>query len=56
MSLFAPKLPAEEWAAEREKIAARKPHLSLVGKDKRPSSDMYRWVDVALLVPVGEEQ
>lgn len=43
--------PAEEWAAEREKIAARKPHLALVGKDRRPSADMYAWRDPAALFP-----
>lgn len=54
-SLFYPRLPAEEWAAEREKIAARKPHLSLVAPDPRPDPDMYRWVSVSDVIPVREE-
>lgn len=40
-SLFAPLLPAEIERRERERIAARKPHLSLVGKDPRPEPDMF---------------
>lgn len=46
-SLFSPRLPAEEERIERERIAARKPHLSLVGKDPRPVADMYVWKPVS---------
>jgi hypothetical protein len=48
--IFAPKLPADEWAEERRKIASRKPHLVLV--DRRPDPELYRWYRVEDLVPV----
>jgi hypothetical protein len=48
-ALLSPKTTAEEWAIERDKIAARKPHLSLVVKDPRPDPDMYVWRDPAEL-------
>ena len=55
MSLFAPRLPAEIERREREQIAARKPHLSLVGKDRRPDPNMFVWKDVASLFQDAEQ-
>jgi len=48
-SLFAPRLTNEIWRAEREKIARKHPHLSLVNKDPRPDPDMFSWRDVGEL-------
>jgi hypothetical protein len=49
MGLFAPKLPADIERAEREKIARKHPHLSLVNRDPRPDPDMFSWRDVGEL-------
>lgn len=46
---FGPVTPSEEWQIERERIAARKPHLSLVREDPRPDPDMFAWRSVAEL-------
>jgi hypothetical protein len=46
VSLFAPRLPAEIERRERERIAVKKPHLNLVGQDRRPDPDMFRWVSL----------
>lgn len=55
-SLFAPKLPSEIERAEREKIARKHPHLSLVGKDPRPDPCHFEWKSVAeLFTERGEE-
>lgn len=46
---FGPVTPSEEWQIERERIAARKPHLSLVKEDPRPDGSMFEWKSVAEL-------
>ena len=45
--LFSPLTPADQERIERERIAIKAPHLSLVGKDPRPDPEMFRWVSVA---------
>lgn len=54
--LLKPMSPAEEERAERERVFKLKPHLSLVGKDRRPDPDMFRWVEVASMFPVRKEE
>lgn len=51
MSFLAPILPAEIERRERERVAKKRPHLSLVGvRDPRPDPDMFRWWSVAELM------
>jgi hypothetical protein len=45
-ALFAPTTPAEIERRERDRIARKTPHLSLVGKDRRPDPLMFVWRDV----------
>lgn len=58
MSLFAPRLPAEEWAAERERIARKAPRLALVPHVPPPpkvaTPDFYVWHEIKTLLPVEE--
>jgi hypothetical protein len=41
--------PHDEWAAEREKVARKRPEFALVPKDPRPDPDMFAWRDPAEL-------
>lgn len=41
--LFAPTTPAEIERRERDQVAARKPHLALVGKDPKPEPSHFVW-------------
>lgn len=43
MTFWKPLLPAEIERAERERIARKHPHLSLVQKDPRPDPEMFTW-------------
>lgn len=54
MSLFRPVLPADVERIERERIAKKRPHLSLVRPDPRPDPDMFAWRSVADFIPVRE--
>lgn len=51
-ALLPPKTPAEEWAAERARVAKRQPHLSIVPK---PEPDHFVWRSVKDLIPVESE-
>jgi hypothetical protein len=42
--------PHDEWAAEREKVARKRPEFALVPKDPRPDGDMFRWFSVEELM------
>lgn len=52
-------LPYEAERVERERIAARKPHLALVDHVPTPAKaaepDFYTWHDVSVLLPVNGE-
>jgi hypothetical protein len=52
VSLFAPKLPADEWRAEMARVEKRRPDLRIV--DKRPDPQMFRWVSLSDLIPIKE--
>lgn len=49
MRFLRPTTPAEDWAHEREQIARKAPHLSVVAKDPRPDPEMFTWKDPATL-------
>jgi hypothetical protein len=49
LRLLRPITPAEEWAAERAKIARKRPDLALVTQP-RPDPDMFRWWSVSELM------
>jgi hypothetical protein len=46
---FGPVTEHEELALERERIARKSPHLSLVKEDPRPDATMFEWKSVAEL-------